>query len=559
MLLAAMKLRRCRRTLVAALRFSASSLLLGFFGFVLVLRSTTILPPATAISEVVVAEEPPPLPQPPPLQPETTATDGDGSTLDEEELVSARRIASDYRRHIDEVYQRIVFSNSSASSTTVGRQVGVWIPPLSKTTTTATSASLSPLELYFHAVANNRFDSSKVLTKHPFRVILNAESACAPASWARLEARAETTAAGMATMMDGYDVFLVVYVHSSADHFQRRDVIRRTWGNVAQYDGVDVRRVFVLGRPSSAASPNATRLQRRIVAESTEHGDIVQEDFVDSYANMTYKAVAGLHWVSQHCRRARFVLKTDDDVFVNMFTLVELLSDARLAGMRRVLLCNRWWAIAHSQVARDGKWGTPSSDWRYGDWPPFCQGLAFVMSADLAVELYAAAFRVPFLRMDDVFLTGFAPLQLDIVAPVALNSRYVRPERLRHGFNGPGWRRNLFCHCGGDFGADVQAIPEVWSYLVALRRGDVQPLPVELVDLLPTTERAITFHVVVVVVLVVFVVAGLALRCALTPQVRTRLSVLRIAATSDVGEACRKFLTTCRHYGRANQSPLGVY
>ena len=54
--------------------------------------------------------------------------------------------------------------------------------------------------------------------------------------------------------------------------------------------------------------------------------DIVQEEFTDTYVNLTYKTISGLKWVSHYCRGARYVLKIDDHVFVNMLNLLDHLA-----------------------------------------------------------------------------------------------------------------------------------------------------------------------------------------------------------------------------------------
>ena len=61
--------------------------------------------------------------------------------------------------------------------------------------------------------------------------------------------------------------------------------------------------------------------------ESRTHGDILQEDFVDSYMNLTLKSVMGLKWVSNHCMKAEFVMKTDDDIYVNINSLLNHLHE----------------------------------------------------------------------------------------------------------------------------------------------------------------------------------------------------------------------------------------
>ena len=40
--------------------------------------------------------------------------------------------------------------------------------------------------------------------------------------------------------------------------------------------------------------------------------------FQDSYHNLTLKTVMGLKWTSIFCPHAQFILKTDDDIYVNV-------------------------------------------------------------------------------------------------------------------------------------------------------------------------------------------------------------------------------------------------
>ena len=41
--------------------------------------------------------------------------------------------------------------------------------------------------------------------------------------------------------------------------------------------------------------------------------------FMDSYHYLTYKSIMGTYWASHYCEQADFVIKTDDDVFDDMF------------------------------------------------------------------------------------------------------------------------------------------------------------------------------------------------------------------------------------------------
>jgi len=61
--------------------------------------------------------------------------------------------------------------------------------------------------------------------------------------------------------------------------------------------------------------------------EFSQHRDLVQGNFTDSYKNMTLKAVLGLRWMSEYCSHAPFAVKTDDDTFLNIFEIVPLMKE----------------------------------------------------------------------------------------------------------------------------------------------------------------------------------------------------------------------------------------
>lgn len=136
----------------------------------------------------------------------------------------------------------------------------------------------------------------QIVNPHPFKYILNNPTACR-----------------------GKEIYIVAYVHTSPDHYRRRVVIRQTWGSASNYD-FNLRVLFVMGRSSN--SPSGQAIQHAVEFESEQYGDIIQEDFLDSYHNLTYKGIAALKWIDEYCSQARWVLKTDDDIFVNSFNLV---------------------------------------------------------------------------------------------------------------------------------------------------------------------------------------------------------------------------------------------
>ncbi|KAH6930841.1 hypothetical protein HPB50_019727 [Hyalomma asiaticum] len=100
-------------------------------------------------------------------------------------------------------------------------------------------------------------------------------------------------------------LFLVL---SAPEYVDRRNAIRRTWAkDVKGSSGNKV--LFLLGKPDT------DKLQSALELESLGHGDIVQENFSDTYRNLSLKSVMLLRWASLHSPQARFVVKIDDDCF----------------------------------------------------------------------------------------------------------------------------------------------------------------------------------------------------------------------------------------------------
>ena len=48
---------------------------------------------------------------------------------------------------------------------------------------------------------------------------------------------------------------------------------------------------------------------------------------LDDYYNLTLKVVGLLNWINDHCSRVDFVLKVDDDVYVNVQNLLAVMKN----------------------------------------------------------------------------------------------------------------------------------------------------------------------------------------------------------------------------------------
>jgi hypothetical protein len=129
------------------------------------------------------------------------------------------------------------------------------------------------------------------------------------------------------------NVYVIVYVHSAPAYYQRRMLIRETWAT--RYLFPNIRLVFMLGQTAD------DKIMQSIKYENDLYQDIVQEDFFDSYRNLSYKGVMALKWISLYCPQASYILKTDDDMIVNTFTLLKHLKflDSHQVKHNRSIFC----------------------------------------------------------------------------------------------------------------------------------------------------------------------------------------------------------------------------
>ncbi|KAH1183226.1 beta-1,3-galactosyltransferase 4 [Mauremys mutica] len=200
--------------------------------------------------------------------------------------------------------------------------------------------------------------------------------------------------------------FLLVLVASAPGHTAQRQAVRASWGGTRWAGGYPVRTFFALGAPGSSEE------QARLEEESQRHGDLVQGRFADTYANLTLKTMMLLGWAAAHCPGAAFVVKVDDDVFLNLPALARHLG--ALPSPRRLYLGRIHWRV---QPNRDPghRHHVPVSAYPAGAFPPYCSGTAYVLSGDAALGVLGAAPHVPSVPLEDVYVglcarwAGLAP------------------------------------------------------------------------------------------------------------------------------------------------------
>ena len=217
---------------------------------------------------------------------------------------------------------------------------------------------------------------------------------------------------------DNSSTFLV-YVLARPTEFERRDVIRRTWANTVQYNsscvqhGFNIQVIFAMG-----LSPNMSHSDRdRLSQEVTQHQDIWIGQFEDTYDNLVLKGIGVLSWIKDTCPREHidFVMKIDDDVFPNLFSLLKM-AWCRRPGVNETtwphFICtkHKWLGVVRDSDGPYAKYRVSYEEYREDYYPPYCNGGLYILSREgLSVVVQGTNITRPF-RMEDVYLTGIAPL-----------------------------------------------------------------------------------------------------------------------------------------------------
>lgn len=218
-------------------------------------------------------------------------------------------------------------------------------------------------------------------------------------------------------------VDVLVYINSAVKNRERRQAIRQSWASHNAFSLISLRLVFILGQTSS------TREQLEVFTEHASSGDIVQAKFKDSFQNLTYKAVTFMTWATTHCAQAQYIVKVDDDMFVDMFrVIVDLLP--QMMDKNYAMAC---YYSKGKPIVRD-----PKKLWYVEDTllvgqtrlPNFCPGFFTVMTGNIIPELYNASLSVKdFISIDDVYMTGLSLKNPEKVTIVDIRNKIYPHQR----------------------------------------------------------------------------------------------------------------------------------
>ena len=195
-----------------------------------------------------------------------------------------------------------------------------------------------------------------------------------------------------------------------------RERIRTTWGLLCKkvewcsYS-------FIVGYSDDTTSED------QINKEHLLHKDILKEPFIDTYNNLTLKSIYLLkHFVVQRLR-LKFLLKVDDDSYVNILGLRKLLKTLQsnpkkgiFGFLQKGSKSSHWLPTVHRpttnslQDEQTRKWIVPKYMYRRRLFPQFLGGSGYLVERQDAQCLLSTSQIVSIIHLEDVYITGLCAL-----------------------------------------------------------------------------------------------------------------------------------------------------
>ncbi|XP_073510671.1 beta-1,3-galactosyltransferase 5-like [Phyllobates terribilis] len=196
-------------------------------------------------------------------------------------------------------------------------------------------------------------------------------------------------------------LLLIMAIKSHPGAGIRRNALRQTWAKEQELKGYKVRRLFLLGRTEISEEMETVKL------ESDTHGDVLQWDMLEGHHNLSLKERCFLEWMHHNSTEVDYIFKGDDDVFVNVHLVLDLIRDFGSPDFVHGYHQHR------PLVMRKTKYRITESLYPSERYPGFVSGGGFIFSGASVPRLYEASCKMPVFPLDDVYF-GFLALAANL-------------------------------------------------------------------------------------------------------------------------------------------------
>jgi len=192
------------------------------------------------------------------------------------------------------------------------------------------------------------------------------------------------------------EILLTILVISSPNHFQQREAIRKSWG----ISNKEVVLSFLVG----VSKDDET--QRQVLKESEENEDIIVNNIIDTYENLSLKTLSAFNWFLHFCNKSEFLLKVDDDMFVQVEKVLDKVRETIKQSQKKKLIMGNisrnWKPVRNPQ----SKYFITEAQYSEERYPDFATGPSYLVSKAALRDIYQHAMELNYIHLEDVFLTG---------------------------------------------------------------------------------------------------------------------------------------------------------
>ena len=190
-------------------------------------------------------------------------------------------------------------------------------------------------------------------------------------------------------------VLVVLLILSHIQRRDTRDVVRTTWASASGNNTKSVRHVFIIGKPRSEYE------ESNFAKEEKRHRDMFMIDIPDEYRHLTYKVLGALKWVKEYCQNAKYIMKVDDDTFINTRKLPGFLQEQSDVQNTLIGSCHDGGSPIRET---DSKWYVSRDLYPPDNYKPYCQGPGYIMPRQLARDIIRISSQVSFIPMEDAYV-----------------------------------------------------------------------------------------------------------------------------------------------------------
>lgn len=243
-------------------------------------------------------------------------------------------------------------------------------------------------------------------------------------------------------------LLLLVLVHSHSKNFEKRQIIRKTWGQ----NNKNLKTFFMTGFIEDPI------IVEKLSEENTKYGDLVQGSFVEHYKNLTYKHIMVFKYAIYHCPQAEYILKTDDDVFVNTPLMTYFLQTGFLMSKSsKKIVCSLM--VENPAIRKESKWKVSFEEYPEKFYPPHCSGFTILYSSYVLFELYKETQNTKYFWIDDAHVTGIIAQKLNLTH-LDIEELMLKKDESSN----PSSISKIFLF--GFINVNIEEIKQLWNYIL---------------------------------------------------------------------------------------------